>query len=105
MPFIRKGLCKTDQIRCAKLIAAEVPLGAIAKDLRTTVDVIKRFTPVIMEKAETARKEREAEVIRHQKETQATAGALAAAAKEVLFSGPVAADPLANAKADGEDFV
>jgi len=90
MPFIRTGLCDADQVKCAKWLAADVDPKEAAKLLRTSVEVVKEFTPQKLEAAKKLKKKREIASVKHEAETRKTASALAGAAKTLLSKGPEA---------------
>lgn len=88
MPFIRKGLCATDQKKCARLLSQGVPAMEVASRLRTTVDVVKKFTQKKLDEATEVSKKKEKAAMKHAKDTRVTATALAGAAKEILSQVP-----------------
>ena len=88
MPFIRKGLCASDKIRCADYLADEVNPKEIAKLLHTTVDVVKRFTHEALNEVKARNKKRAVASEKHIKQTKKTAAVLANAAKDILTESP-----------------
>lgn len=67
---MKQGLNRKDQILCAKWIKEDIPLKKIAKQLGTTVEVIKRFTPEKQEAAQERTKKRNQEAAAKEKSTK-----------------------------------
>ncbi|MGD1830996.1 MAG: hypothetical protein ACPKM1_15655 [Spirochaetaceae bacterium] len=75
---LKQGLNRQEQIKVRRGFEEDVPPEVMAKQLRTTVDVIKRFTPAKQAEADAARKKaaneaREAEAAAKEKAKTLTA--------------------------------
>lgn len=97
MPFIRKGLCATDQRTCARWQQEGRPIKWIASRLHTTENVVKKFTTDTLEAQAKKTKLRELKVAKQVKDTRATAAALAGASREILNQIPSRLE-------DGDEF-
>jgi len=88
MPYIREGLCATDQRKCARMLADEVNPKVVAAKLRTSVEYVKKFTQEALDNNDARNKDVVKRVEKHLQETRKTAAAIAGAANEILNQGP-----------------
>lgn len=84
MPFIRKGLCATDQRKCANMLKRGVNPKAVAAKLHTTAEYVEKFTPEALAENAVRNKKKEDAARKHVKDSRVAANALAGAAKEIL---------------------
>lgn len=88
MPFIRVGLCATDQRKCANMLESGVDPREVAAKLHTSVETVEKFTDETLKAVAVRNKKIEAAAVKHAKDTNTTAAALAGAAKEILSQVP-----------------
>lgn len=88
MPFIRKGLCATDQRKCARLLSQGADPREIASMLNTTSEYVVKFNQKALDANAAKMKKVAALVSKHAEDTRNTAAAIAGAAKTILSQKP-----------------